>query len=342
MKKEQVTMRDIAGRLGISTVTVSKALNDKEGVSEELKARIKETAKEMGYRLNLAARAMKDGLSYNIGVIIPEQFTNVNHAFYLRVYQHIASRLEAYGYSSILHILTIEDEEALNLPRIYYEKKADGIIILGQIKPAYIEAVQQMTIPKLFLDFYQEGAQVDSIVTDNFYGSYELVSYLIREGHRQLAFVGNIHATSSIQDRFLGYYKSLLEHRIPLDPDWIIKDRDEQGILIDLELPTRMPTAFVCNCDQVARALIEKLKKEGIQVPADCSVVGYDNDIFATVSEPQLTTVEVDMEMLAGAAVKTMMKKISRGEASTGRTVVQGRIIYRDSVKSLTQAQSTD
>lgn len=342
MKKEQVTMRDIAGRLGISTVTVSKALNDKEGVSEELKARIKETAKEMGYRLNLAARAMKEGLSYNIGVIIPEQFTNVNHAFYLRVYQHIASRLEAYGYSSILHILTIEDEEALNLPRIYYEKKADGIIILGQIKPAYIEAVQQMTIPKLFLDFYQEGAQVDSIVTDNFYGSYELVSYLIREGHRQLAFVGNIHATSSIQDRFLGYYKSLLEHRIPLDPDWIIKDRDEQGILIDLELPTCMPTAFVCNCDQVARALIEKLKKEGIQVPADCSVVGYDNDIFATVSEPQLTTVEVDMEMLADAAVKTMMKKISRGEASTGRTVVQGRIIYRDSVKSLTQAQSTD
>lgn len=335
MKNDHVTMRDIADRLGVSSVTVSKALNDKEGVSDELKARIKHVAKEMGYRLNTAARAMREGLTYNIGVVIPEQFTNVNHAFYLRVYQHLASQLESYGYSSILHILSMQDEEMINLPRIYYEKKVDGFIVLGQIKPSYIEAVQQMTVPKLFLDFYQEGAAVDSIVTDNFYGAYELTSYLIREGHEELAYVGNIYSTSSIQDRFLGFYKALLEHRIPLQPDWIIRDRDDHGTLIELELPASMPTAFVCNCDQVARYLIEKLKKEGYRVPEDCSVVGYDNDIFATVAEPHLTTVEVDMEMLAKSAVKAIMKKINRPDTTIGRTVVQGKIVYRDTVKPM-------
>lgn len=333
--KNNVTMRDIANQLGISSVTVSKALSDKEGVSDELKSRIKALAQEMGYRYNTAAKSMKDGLSYNIGVIIPERFTGLNDSFYLRVYQQISRILDDYNYYGILNILSDSDEQDLCLPRIYSEKKVDGIIILGQVSKPYIKVIQNMDLPKIFLDFYDEHADIDSVVADNFFGAYELTNDLIHNGHRDIAYVGNLYSTSSIQDRFLGYYKSLLEHNIVLNQEFIMNDRDERGTYIDIELPSSLPTAFVCNCDQVAHNLIHKLKLLGYQIPSDCSVVGFDNDIYATLSEPYLTTVEIDINQMAQTAVKFMMEKVSNPNKKFGRVLVKGNIIRRESVAKI-------
>ena len=328
-------MKDIAERLGVSSVTVSKALNDKEGVSEELREKVKKVAEEMGYRYNTMAKAMKEGLSYNIGVVIPERFTGASQSFYLDVYQQISIALEKYGYYGILNILTTEDEEHLNLPKLYYEKKVDGFIILGQISKGYIESLQNMELPKVFLDFYDEHADIDSVITDNFYGAYEVTNYLVNKGHREIAFVGNLHSTSSIQDRFLGYYKSLLEHQVNLNNDYIINDRDERGKYIEIELPEKLPSAFVCNCDQVAHNLIEKLKISGHNVPEDCSVVGFDNDIYATISNPKLTTVAVDIEEMAKTSARFVIEKVKNNQKKFGRVSVKGNIVYRDSVKEL-------
>lgn len=339
--KSNITMKDIANKLGVSSVTVSKALNDKEGVSDNLKLKIKKVAGEMGYRFNSAAKSIKDGLSYNIGVMIPQRFTGMNDSFYLRVYQEIAVQLDHYGYFGILNILSSDDEEELNFPRVYSESKVDGIIILGQISKKYIETVQNMDLPKLFLDFYDEHAMIDSIVTDNFYGAYELTNYLIQNGHRDIAYVGNVYSTSSIQDRFLGYYKSLLEHGLKFEDRLLLNDRDERGYYIDIELPDNLPTAFVCNCDQVAYNLCERLTEAGYRIPEDCSVVGFDNDIYATLNSPPLTTVEVDIEQMARTAVKAIMEKVSNPNRRNGRVLVQGKIIYRNSVRNLSNSPMT-
>ncbi|KKI92408.1 transcriptional regulator [Bacillus sp. SA1-12] len=334
--KNNVTMRDIADRLGISSVTVSKALNDKEGVSEELKLKIKNLAEEMGYRYNTLAKSMKEGLSYNIGVIVPERFTDAGQSsFYLNVYQTITRVLENRGYYGILYILNHEDEKQLNLPRIYTEKKVDGFIILGQISKGYIQKIQSIELPKVFLDFYDEHADIDSVITDNFYGAYEMTNYLMQNGHREIAFVGNLYSTSSIQDRFLGFYKSLLEHKIELKQDYILNDRDEKGAFIDIKLPDKLPTAFVCNCDQVAHNLVHKLTKLGYNIPRDFSVVGFDNDIYATITEPGLTTVEVDTKEMANNAVNFVLEKIKDPSKSFGRILVKGKIVYRNSVKKI-------
>jgi LacI family transcriptional regulator len=342
MMKSNITMRDIANKLGVSTVTVSKALSDKEGVSDELKQKIKQLAAQMGYRYNTTAKAMKEGLSHNIGVIIPERFTGLAQSFYLIVYKQISLLLEQAGYFGILSILSDEDEEQLQIPKIYAEKKVDGLIILGQISKSYIQLVQDMDLPKVFLDFYDEHSDIDAIVTDNFYGAYELTNYLIAQGHTKIAYVGNINSTSSIQDRYLGYYKSLLEHNIKLDENLLISDRDERGKYIELELPNSeppgspedMPTAFVCNCDQIAYLLIQKLKSKGYAVPEDCSVVGFDNDIYATIATPHLTTMEVNFEQMSSIAVKYIIDKISSPSLKLGRVLVQGNIIHRDSVSN--------
>lgn len=330
--KSKVTMRDIADRLNISSVTVSKALGDKDGVGHELKEKIKQIAEEMGYRYNTAAKSMKDGLSYNIGVMIPERFTGTNHSFYFRIYQYIAKILEQDGYYGIMTTLGEQEESLLTLPKLYYEQKIDGLIILGQISKPYIEAMQEMELPKIFLDFYDEHVEMDAVVTDNFYGAYELTNLLIREGHRDIAYVGTLHSTSSIQDRFLGYYKSLLEHRLDLQQQWILDDRDENGSYIEIELPEQMPSAFVCNCDQVAHHLITKLQDLGYKVPQDYSVTGFDNDIYATLTRPPLTTVEVDIERMAKLAVQSILKKVSNPYYTFGRALVPGRVVERESV----------
>ncbi|MBU7591310.1 LacI family DNA-binding transcriptional regulator [Metabacillus halosaccharovorans] len=334
--KNNVTMRDIADKLGVSSVTVSKALNDKEGVGEELKLKIKALAEQMGYRYNAMAKSMKEGLSYNIGVIIPERFAGTEQSsFYLNVYKSITKILENQGYYGILNILSHTDEKQLNLPRIYNENKVDGFIILGQISKAYIQKIQEIDIPKVFLDFYAEHADIDSVTTDNFYAAYELTNYLFRNGHEEIAYVGNLYSTSSIQDRFLGYYKSLLEHGMVLKQEFIINDRDEEGTYIDIKLPETLPTAFVCNCDQVAHNLVQKLNKEGYKVPEDCSVVGFDNDIYATITDPALTTVEVDIEQMATNSVNFVLEKLKDKNKTFGRVLVKGKIIYRNSVKKL-------
>ena len=123
--------------------------------------------------------------------------------------------------------------------------------------------------------------------------------------------MGDVTATSSILDRYLGYYKALLQHGISFQEDWIIKDRDEDGKFIQLLLPKEMPQAFVCNCDEIAYHLVEQLKAAGYRVPEDVSVVGFDDFIYASVCNPQLTTFRISQEMMAETAVDALARKMT-------------------------------
>lgn len=326
-----ITMQDIADKLNISKVTVSKALSNKEGVSEELKARIKKLADEMGYRYNTTAKAMKEGCTYNIGVIVAEHFVGGTPSFYLNFYQQISLSLERYGYYGILQVLNENDEGNLNLPKLYFEKKVDGFMILGQISKEYIELLKTIDMPVVFLDFYEEHNEFDCVIMDNFYSAYEITNYLVKMGHKDIGYIGDIYATSSIQDRYLGYYKSLLEHGIKHKEEYIINDRDKSGNFIDLNLPEKLPTAFVCNNDVIAYKLINQLKDLGYDIPKDISVVAFDNTIYSSICSPTITTVEVNMEEMARASAKFLINKLNNPEKKYGMMSIKGRIIYRNS-----------
>src|SRR5690625_7401420 len=105
------------------------------------------------------------------------------------MYQYISMGLEQYDYSGIMHLLTGADEENNRLPKIYYEKKIDGFIVLGQTKKEYLKTIKNTKMPIVFLDFYDEYDDVDSVITDNFFGAYELTNYLIRKGHENIGFI---------------------------------------------------------------------------------------------------------------------------------------------------------
>ena len=313
---KSVTMRDIAEKVGVSTVTVSKALTDKEGVGAELRNVIRKTAEKMGYRYNTNDTGFRRGRSYNVGVIVEDHFIDVDEIalpFYMKMYHNINKQLSQFQYSVIMETITAEMLKNKRKPNIIAEHKVDGIIVLGYINKEYLQVVRASGIPVVYLDFYDSRMEVPSVISDNVYGSYMITNYLISKGHRKMAFVGSIEATPSILDRYLGYYRALLSNNIALREDYILPDRNEEGYNIEIELPEDMPTAFVCNCDEVANQLIEQLMKKGIRVPDDVSVVGFDNYSLSTFVTPKLTTVE----------------------NVGGRKVICGKLIVRDSVKDL-------
>lgn len=329
MKK--VTMSDIANALGVSTVSVSKALSDKEGVSDEVRAQIKQKAEEMGYRYNSIAKSMKEGLSNNIGVLVSERFFSDN-AFYSDLYQKVVREFSKLNYSCILEILSREDEKSCVMPNMIVNNKVDGLVILGQMKSKYINKLLEIGIPYIFMDFYDEHNAVDSVVSDSVYGSYLLTDYLIKKGHKKIGFVGDIYATSSILDRYIGYYKALVQNHLEINPEWVICDRDDYGdyvYMCDLE---NMPEAFVCNCDEAAYTFVGQLKEKGYKVPEDISVVGFDDFIYARLCDPMLTTFKIDLDMMSEEAANAMIKKIQNHDYRIGRKVISGEIIIRDSV----------
>lgn len=335
-----VKLADIAQRLGVSTVTVSKALSNQRGVSEEMRKKIKDLADEMGYVPPSAGRKIREQKSYNIGVLIAERYLDKYDSFYWQMYQMVTTKAVSKECFTLLEVIDREDEKELHMPKLVQDEKVDGIIIIGRMDSKYLDFVDQGSrTPKVYLDFYDEKKECDAVISDGFYGMYRMVNYLFDMGHTKIAYVGTLLATGSITDRYFGYAKSLLEHGQRTRDDWVIDDRSLESGKIEpetlLKLPKEMPTAFVCNCDLTASELIKKLQTTGYRVPEDISVVGYDNYLYPGLCDVEITTYEVDMKEMARRAIHTIARKISGEVYRKGVFVVEGHPVYKDSVRPL-------
>lgn len=332
---KNVSMDEIAKIFNVSKVTVSKALNDKPGVSEKLKQEIKEKAQELGYRMNIAAKSLKTNKSYNIGILIAEKYIGEPGSYYFEIHAKLSQKLAEFDYSSIMEVVTKYDEENLTSPKIYQDSKIDGVIIIGELRQEYLKQFETYKIPVLYFDFYVNDDVIDSIVVDNFYSGYEITELLIKNGHKKIGFIGNIYSTSSIKDRFLGYYRALLENNIEINYDYILSDRDEAGRVINVEVPEVLPTAFVINNDRGAYYFIKKLEEKNIKVPDDISIVSFDNSLFSTLAKPYITTVDNNVSEMVNVTCKAMIKKLSGHEKKYDRILVRGSILERQSVKKI-------
>ncbi len=332
MSRKQITLVDIANACGTSNVTVSKALAGKGGMSDELREKIIATAEEMGYTSNKSSASV-NGM---IGVIIPQKFINPNGSFYWALYNNIVHCLKQKKLSCIQENLMTEEEEELIMPAFFKTATVSGVISLGQLSEEYLEKLSAQGIPLLLLDYYSEGIDADNVVTNGFFGGYKITSYLISQGHEKIGFVGTCLATTSIFDRYMGYVKAMLEHGLPTEDKWLVEDRTKENDLFEkITFPEEMPTAFVCNCDETAFKVIRDLKILGYSVPDDISVVGYDNYLISEISEPPITTVNVDAKEMAELAVTTIIERIKNPKAPTGTYILNGKIVHKGSVKKI-------
>ncbi|MBQ8596945.1 MAG: substrate-binding domain-containing protein [Lachnospiraceae bacterium] len=335
---KSVKLADIAAILNVSTVTVSKALADQKGVSEEMREKIKALAQEMGYKSPSSAKLAKARKSYNVGVIISDRYFDWHDSFYWQMYQEVATKAVSKECFTMLEMLSQKSERELQMPKLLVEDKVDGLIVIGVLKQDYLDMlVQNIKVPFMCLDFYDKGHECDAVITDNYYGMYKLTNYLFDMGHKDIAYVGTLLYTNSITDRYFGYCKALLEHGCPLRDDWIIGDRDmetgDQGKDFPFQLPAQMPTAFVCNCDLTAGVLVGFLEKKGYRVPEDISVVGFDNYMLPGICDLGITTYEVDIKEMVRKTINTLIKKMNGEHYKRGINIVEGHMVIKESVK---------
>lgn len=334
--KNGVRMLDIAEKLGVSVVTVSNALAGRDGVSEQVRQQICQVAEEMGYKPSNIGNKKKSDISKigkSVAILTPEKFVGCMGTFYWELTANISNKLSAVSILMVYECISGENEKNLVLPSAITESKVDGVIVIGQLSREYALELSKIELPLLFVDFYVSRCEVDSVNSDSFHGGYTVTDYLVEKGHKNIGFIGTLNSTSSINDRYLGYRKCLMENGLEFNKKWLLDDRDENGIFFDhIDFPDDMPTAFFCNCDETAFRVISALKSKGVSVPEDISIVGYDNYTVSNICIPTITTVEVDLIKMAAETVRIMIKKLENPLYAVGRRIISGRLIEKNSV----------
>lgn len=326
-----VTMKDIATAANVSIVTVSKALAGKGGVSEEIRKKIINISNELGYKYTQKNVEAKSNI--NIGVVVPDVFFEDN-SFYSGLYRMISLEASKKNAFCVLEIISYNNLKNLVLPNIITTKQVDGLIFMGETNDTYLSNVLKKGIPYMLLDFYDTHKKYDAVLSDGIGGAYQLTQKLITNGFTDIGFIGNITATTSIMDRYLGYYRAMMTNKLEIKPERLIDDRDASSNISELILPENIPEAFVCNCDEIAYMLITQLKSLGYNVPEDVSVVGFDDSRFATLCDPQLTTYHVNMEKMTEVVVSQLIAKIQGKSFVSGTITVKGNTVERQSIKS--------
>lgn len=327
----KVRMSDIAKALGVSTVTVSRALAGKEGVGETMRESILRTAEDMGYHPKVSKNALSD--SETVGILLSRRFIGKGHTFYWDLYERVMDSLGENNVFGILETIRLTDEEEVHLPRLVYGGRVQALLLIGQLAQPYQQALAAAGLPMVQLDAYSAGARLDTVISDGYYGMFTMTEYLLCRGHRKIAYVGSLGATSSIMDRYAGYCRALQAWGLAVRQDWVLPDRKEHEKVL-LQFPEDMPTAFVCNCDSVAQKLIQRLNEEGFRVPEDVSVVGFDGFSLSPIS-PELVTYAVDMDGMAQASVKQLLDRLAGPDRPPELRVVPGHLVEGKSVKSI-------
>jgi LacI family transcriptional regulator len=330
--KNRVTMSDIAKELRVSAVTVSRALAGKGGVGAKLEERIRGQAERMGYTYNSLPRSMLTGRYYNIGILIGERYVCGPGSFYHVFLIELLSVLKKRKYAGIPEIVSGGEESSLVPPAFVQANKVDGLIVLGQMADDYLSMILKRVPRLVFLDFYSGIEGCDCIVSNNFFASYSLTRLLIAKGHRKIGFVGSVSGTSSILDRYMGFCKAMMEADLPYEE--AISDRDSQGYWLEnICLEPSKYTAYVCNSDQLAGNVIQRLREQGLKVPEDISIAGFDNTFAGLTSGVAVTSVEINVEAMCEAAVNAVIAHIEHEEYRPhGKVFIEARIIEKDSI----------
>lgn len=333
---KKASMQTIADSLNITKVSVSKALNNKKGISQSLRIKVLNEALEQGYTKHLE----NDKKIEYFGFVVSRRFFLENEKFYSTIFYYLNIFCQENKQKLINFVVDDDDEVNLNLPEILREEKYDGLFFAGEISENYLKEVTKLNIPIVLLDFYSVSLEFDCIINDNFFIGCSATEFLIKNGHREIGFVGNVLETTSISDRYFGYRKALHKHNIQYNDDYTISNNNLSGAYtLDFKLPDKMPTAFVCHCDMAAHYLMQKLKSLSYVIPDDVSIISFDNTELGATTLPKLTSYEIDKQCIAEYAYSQMLKRIENPQAVNKKIYTDNRLIIRDSVKNINNVE---
>lgn len=334
-----ITITDISKACGVSRATVSKALNGAPDVAQETAKRVRDAAKALGYLPNAAARALKVGRSYNIGVLFSDATGGgISHEYFSQILESVKAEAERLGYD-----ITFISKDLGAQSMDYYEhakyRSCDGVVIASaDFQDPAIIRLATSEIPTVTLDYTFDSRT--SILSDNVRGMESLVRFVYGKGHRQLAFIHG-EMTSVTQKRLASFKKTCAELNISVPAEYIrpavYHDPRSSGLQTRalLALPQR-PTCIFYPDDLSFLGGMSELERNGISVPGEMSVVGYDGIPLSQVLRPRLTTYRQGAERMGTEAARLLIEEIERPDTWLPQQIlVEGELLEGDTVRTI-------
>lgn len=330
------SLKDIATACGVSTATVSKALNDQSDVGEETRKRIKAKAKELGYLPNAAARMLKTNHSKNIGVLYTDDAgMGLTHEYFSGVLNGIKIQAEQLGYD-VTFINTNAGNHRTHLEHATY-RNLDGVVVVCAefAEPTVIELMNS-ELPVATIDYVHPNCV--SVSSNNVQGIRELVEYIIEQGHKKIAYICGQGYSYVTKERLATYYATLEEHGIEIRDDYVKEAHYlETGLaskytteLLNLSDP---PTCIMYSDDTALIGGVNVINERGLRIPDDISIAGYDGTHVSQLLRPAITTIKQNTKQIGMEAAKHLIANIERPRiALKERIVVDGELLAGQSV----------
>ncbi len=334
---KEITIYDIADKLNISSTTVSRALSDHDTISLKTRKKVKDTAKELGYRQNKFARSLRDQKTNTIGVILHE----LNGYFPSSVLTGIEKITSKAGYDLIIaNSFESYEKEIANAENLF-QKRVDGLIAslsFGTKNLDHFKKFEKRNIPTVFVDRVDEESTFTKVIIDNYKGGLHSTQHLIDQGCKRI-----VHLTAALQrnvyaERYKGYKDALKANKIPYRDEYVLvsddlSERSANEIALQILKMKPMPDGlFACN-DFSAAVCMHKLKENGVDIPEQIAIVGFNDDVISKLVDPQLTTTSypgITLGEIAAGSIIGHLKNVSNIK-DTNRIFVRSELIVRKS-----------
>lgn len=332
--KTLVTIKDIAKIANVSHTTVSRALNNSPLIKEDTKLRIMKLAEQLHYTPNYSAKSLVMKKSYTIGLFFTSISSGTSSSFFAETVKGVNSVISEDFNMSVRGIDDYKDFTSFNNQRF------DGIILMSQSDSdsLFIYHILQQNIPLVVLNRQVEG-EIINILSNDREGSYEVVHYLIEQGHKKIGIIEGKEGFRSAIERREGYLKAMLECQLQPQLNWMQPGEydmksgyEAMNKLLALE---NCPTAVFCSNDDMAIGAMNAIFAKNLKVPEDISIVGFDDIGFSQYTTPRLTTVKRPIEKISVLGAQKLLGMLNGEPKVKDRILVNTKLQIRQSVRTL-------
>ena len=331
----QITIKDLAASLGLSTSTISRALSNHPDIKTETKKLVNETAAEMGYQPNIVARNLKAKYSNQIGIIVPE----IKHDFFSKAISGVEEIAYKAGFTVIVSQSSEDEErEKINTNALYLNRVSGMIVSLSQSTKSvdHFQTLIEKGVKLVFFDRVSDELDTYKVIIDDFQSSYDAVKYLISKGHKKIVHLAGPKILQNCNSRYLGYKKAMEESGLGVGAGQVLyggmhEDDGIRNVQQLIESGIEFDAIFAVN-DPVAVGTILHLKSAGYKIPDQVAVIGFSNNPITEYMSPSLTTVEQPAYEMGKKAASSLISLI-KGELPNvdKRIVLSTKLILRES-----------
>lgn len=334
-----VTIKDIAATLNVSVTTVSRVMNNKpKGVSAETREKILKLAEELDYHPNKIARGLVTKRTNTIGVLLPD----ITNPVFPNLVRGIEDACNDSGYDLIICNSDNYYKKERNYIRILKEKCVDGIIYTGTVNDEgeNIKLLETMGIPFVVVDRIYDEKNISKVCTNSEKGIYELTKYVIENGHKNIAYISGPKTTSIHRARFLGFKNALEEKGLSVNENLVEigEYKLDSGYHCMTQLLEKKGefTAVICENDLIAIGACEAMKDNGVKIPDEISITGYDDIYVSSLITPRLTTVYQNTYKMGEKSIEVLIEKIEGKNIEMNEVIFEPKLVIRETVKNIT------